>query len=171
MNFHLRPFTLDDLPTLVRHANNREIARNLTDKFPFPYTVQSGKIFLNMVIRKDPPNVLAIEIEGKASGAIGIHPQEDIFCKNAELGYWLAQAYWKQGIMSRAIPQMVTYGFENWAIDRIFARPFGSNIGSQKALEKAGFTLEAKFEKTLFKWGRYEDEYVYAIRRPAYAPE
>jgi len=46
----------------------------------------------------------------------------------------------------------------------IYARPFGSNIGSQKALEKAGFKLEGRFEKTLFKNGRYEDDLIYAMR-------
>jgi len=58
----------------------------------------------------------------------------------------------------------VKYGFENFDINRIYARPFGSNVGSQKALENAGFKLEARFEKTIYKNGRYEDELVYAIR-------
>jgi RimJ/RimL family protein N-acetyltransferase len=60
---------------------------------------------------------------------------------------------------------MLDYGFENFNVTRIFARPFGSNIASQKALEKAGFKLEAKFEQTLFKNGKFEDELVYAVRR------
>ena len=46
-----------------------------------------------------------------------------------------------------------------------FARPFGRNRASQRVLEKAGFVLEAKFEKTLYKFGEYEDEWVYAVRR------
>jgi RimJ/RimL family protein N-acetyltransferase len=48
---------------------------------------------------------------------------------------------------------------------RIYARPFGYNIASQKALEKAGFTLEARLEKTFFKNGAYVDELIYAARR------
>ena len=83
-----------------------------------------------------------------------------------ELGYWLAEPFWGQGIITRAIGQMVQYGFENFDITRIFARPFGTNIGSQKALKKAGFLLEARFEKTLFKNGQFLDELVYALRKP-----
>ncbi len=60
---------------------------------------------------------------------------------------------------------MVEYGFKNFEIDRIFARPFGTNIASQKALEKAGFVLEAQFEKTILKNGEYLDELIYAVRR------
>ena len=67
--------------------------------------------------------------------------------------------------MYTAIVQMVEYGFKNWNINRIFARPFGTNIASQKVLEKAGFELEARFEKTIFKNGDYIDELVYAVRR------
>ena len=98
-------------------------------------------------------------------GGIGVHPQTDIHFKNAELGYWLAEPLWGQGIITKAILQMVDYGFKTYDITRIFARPFGTNIGSQKALEKAGFTLEGRFEKSLFKNDEYVDELIYAIRR------
>jgi len=77
----------------------------------------------------------------------------------------LAEPFWGKGIITRAIKEIVDYGFKNIEIDRIFARLFARNIGSQRVLEKAGFTLEAKFEKTFYKFGQYEDELVYAIRR------
>ena len=35
----------------------------------------------------------------------------------------------------------------------------------QKVLEKAGFILEARFEKTLIKNGELLDELIYAVRR------
>ena len=60
---------------------------------------------------------------------------------------------------------MTDYGFKNFDIERIFARPFGTNIASQRVLEKAGFVLEAKFEKTFFKYGEYVDELIYGIRK------
>lgn len=161
----MRPWTVDDLETLVVYANNFEIVRNMTDQFPHPYTVESGKAFISMAMSEKPPRILAISINGEASGAIGIHPQTDVFRKNAELGYWLAQPFWGHGIMTRAVMQMVDYGFRHRDIDRIFARPFGTNIASQKVLEKAGFRLEARYEKTIVKNGEYLDELVYAVRR------
>jgi RimJ/RimL family protein N-acetyltransferase len=61
---------------------------------------------------------------------------------------------------------MVQLGFEAFPeVSRIYATPFGSNIASQKALEKAGFTLEAKLTGTLVKNGKVEDEWIYAVRR------
>lgn len=101
-------------------------------------------------------------------GGIGLHPQSDIFRKNAELGYWLGEPYWGKGIMTRAIKKITTYGFHNMEIDRIFARPFGSNLGSQKCLEKVGYVLEGSFSKTIWKNDQWEDELVYAYRRSQY---
>ena len=67
--------------------------------------------------------------------------------------------------MLKAIKEIVAFGFENLDINRIFARPFGSNTASQMLLEKAGFTMEGRYEKTLLKNGVLEDELVYAIRK------
>lgn len=165
MNFTLRPWTLNDLDDLVNFAHNFKIAKNMMDRFPHPYTIEDGIAFINSIVKEVPNNILAIEIQNKASGAIGIHPQADIYRKNAELGYWLAEPFWGKGIISKAIVEMVHYGFKNFDVDRIFARPFGTNIASQNALERAGFILEARFDKTIFKNGEYLDELVYAIRR------
>ena len=60
---------------------------------------------------------------------------------------------------------MVAYGFQQFDITRIYARPFGTNGASQRALEKAGFKLEARLQKTIFKDGVYQDELIYATRK------
>ncbi|WP_018478720.1 GNAT family N-acetyltransferase [Pontibacter roseus] len=167
MDFKLRPWTPADLDSLVKYGNNPNIAQNMADVFPHPYTQEKGMAFIQMASSATPPNILCIEVDGEAAGGIGLHPQGDIYRKNAEMGYWLAEPYWGKGIITKAIVQMVAYGFEHWDISRIFARPFGRNIGSQKALEKAGFTLEARLEKTFYKNGAYEDELIYAVRKKA----
>ncbi len=156
---------MDDLDSLVKYANNYKIARNLTNKFPYPYTEEDGKNFINFASEESKNRIFAIEIDGEACGGIGLHPQSDVQCKNVELGYWLAEPFWGKGIMAKAITRIVVHGFDTMEINRIFARPFGSNIASQKVLEKTGFMLEARFDKTFYKFGEYEDELIYAIRR------
>ena len=165
MEFSLRPWSITDLDSLVKHANNFKIAKNMTNQFPHPYTIGKGKAFIEFASNAKPINIFAIEINHEAVGAIGIHPMADIQSKNAELGYWLAEPFWGKGIITEAIGRMIEYSFKNWEINRIFARPFGNNIGSQKALEKAGFILEARFEKTFYKNDEYLDELIYAFRK------
>ncbi len=103
-------------------------------------------------------------MDDELAGSISLSPQTDIHCKNAELGYFLAEEYWGRGYMTEAVRQIVAYGFETLDITRIFARPFGRNRASQRVLEKAGFTLEARFKNTLYKNRDYLDEMVYGIR-------
>ncbi len=163
--FELRKWQSSDLESLVKHANNDNIARFLTDQFPHPYSTEDGERFLKSAAAHDPVRIFAISVEGEAIGAIGIFPQDDIHCLNAEMGYWLSEEWWGRGIVSAAIRQMVDYGFSTFPIERIYARPFGSNTASQRVLEKAGFDLEARFEKTLIKRGEMIDELVYGIRK------
>ena len=165
MTFKIRPWTLTDLDSLVSCANNWNIAKNMTDRFPFPYSEADGKAFIDLATTGDPIHLFAIDIGGQAVGAIGVIPQDDIHRKNAELGYWLAEQFWGHSIVTRAIRQTVDFAFTTYDIDRVFARPFGTNKASQRVLEKAGFVLEGKFEKALYKQGEYIDELVYSIRR------
>ncbi len=165
MEFELRPWNISDLDSLVKYANNWNIAKNLTDKFPFPYSENSGRAFIEFATKDDPIHIFAIDINGQAVGGIGIHPQDDIHRKNAELGYWLAEPFWGKGVISNAVKQSVDFAFDTFHIDRVFARPFGTNLASQKVLEKNGFVLEGRFEKVLFKNNEYLDELIYAVRR------
>lgn len=165
MKIILRPLETNDAERLATLANNIKIATNLTDQFPHPYHLEDANRFISMTMNSSPRNVLCIEVNKELIGAIGIHPQNDVWKRNAELGYWLAEDYWGKGIMTEAIQQMVTYGFNNFDIERIFARPFGRNIASQRVLEKTGFTMEARLKGTIVKNGRVEDECIYGMRR------
>ena len=161
----LRKWCDSDLESLAKYADNYEIARFLTDAFPYPYTVEDAKAYILMVKDENPVKCFAIDLNGEAIGSIGIFPQADVHRKNAEMGYWLAEEFWGQGIMPEAIGQIVDYGFRTFDITRIFARPYGHNLKSQRVLVKAGFVLEARFEKALFKHGEFVDELIYAIRK------
>lgn len=162
---NLRPWTLSDAENLAKYANNPNVARFLTNAFPHPYTIENAQSFIEMVSAQNPTSVFAIEIDGEAVGSIGLHAQSDIMCKNMELGYFLGEPFWGKGIVTEAVKQMVDYGFQNFDITRIYARPYGNNLASQKVLEKAGFTLEARIEKNIYKNGEFLDELIYAIRK------
>ena len=160
-DFKLRKWNDADLDSLVKYANNWGIAKWLTNGFPYPYTPEDGKAFLSMIANDNPVKVFTIEVNGEAVGSIGIFPQSDIHEKNAEMGYWLAEEYWGQGIMPRAIQEVVAYGFRTFDIVRIFARPFSTNLQSHRVLEKADFVLEARLKEALFKNGEFMDELIY----------
>ena len=157
----LRKFSVNDINSITKHANNINIAKWLTDEFPHPYYKKDAESFINMVSNENPTTTFAIEVNGEASGAIAITPPEEdkgtesmdtvinACDKKAELGYWLAEDYWDRGIISSAIKEIVEYGFETFDIDCIFATPFIENIASQKVLKKAGFKTDSEIRKIL----------------------
>jgi len=168
MNFKLRAWQESDAKSLAHFANNQKIANNLTNKFPHPYSLENAKAFIQMAMSYKPTQIFTIDIDGIAVGGIGVHDHDDVYVKNMELGYWLAEPYWGNGIITEAIRQIVSYAFETFDITRIYARPYGPNQASQRVLEKAGFTLEARLEKTFFKNGDFLDELIYAVRRESH---
>jgi RimJ/RimL family protein N-acetyltransferase len=165
MEVILRPWKLEDLEDLITLANNKNVAQFMADVFPHPYSIENGKTFIAFATSNPNSKIFAITINNKPVGSIGLHLQSDILRKNAELGYWLGETYWGNGIITQAIPKIVEYGFTNMDIVRIFARIYGTNIPSQKAIEKAGFKLEGRYEKTIFKNNEFLDELIYAIRK------
>ena len=168
MIIKIRKWQLSDVDNLVRFANNKEISDNLADAFPFPYTKEFGLKFITRVSNEVPTKIFAITIGNSAIGSIGIFPDQDIYRKNGAIAYWIAEPYWGKGIATSAIEQIVAYGFDHLELTRIYAKPFGTNMGSQRVLEKVGFQLEATIPEAVFKNGKYLDEKIYGIRKTTY---
>lgn len=165
MEISLREWSNEDISSLLTHANNEHIARFMTNAFPHPYTQKDAESFLNRVSNMKSGLILAIDMDGEAVGSIGVFPQEDIECKNAEMGYWLGEAFWSKGIITQVVAIMIRIAFEKFDIDRIYARPFGNNPASIRVLEKSGFHHEATIKKGIFKNGEFQDLLIYRIRR------
>ncbi len=167
MDVTLRPWLATDLSRLTTLINNQNIVRYMSNQIPHPYTEEDGSLFLSKVVGQNPVQVFAITFRDEVVGSIGIFPQTDIYEKNAEIGYWLGEDYWGQGIMTEAILQIVEYGFKTFDLTRIFARPFSSNKASQRVLQKAGFMHEATIVNGVYKNGEYLDSVIYSIRKTA----
>ena len=165
MGFILRKWKESDAESIAQNANNEKIAGNLRNVFPYPYTIEDAKSFIDMCINTDESKNLlyAIEINGKAVGSIGVFVKDDVYCRSGEIGYWLGEDYWGKGIMSEAIRRTCTEAFKRFDIIRIYAEPYAYNTGSRKALEKAGFSLEGVLKSSVYKNGIVFDSCVYAI--------
>jgi RimJ/RimL family protein N-acetyltransferase len=161
----VRDWAMQDLPSLVRHANNRNIWINLRDRFPYPYTEASGRDFLAHITTQTPSTVWAIEVDGHAAGGIGIVPMADVERVSAEIGYWLGEAYWGRGIMTDALVGVSQETFRRFDLQRIFALPFADNIGSIRVLEKAGYVLEGRMRQSAIKDGIIRDQLMFATYR------
>ena len=78
--FKLRTWKTEDTKSLAQAANNPNIAKNLRNAFPNPYTSEDAVCFIKDCISKEGKNQItyAIEVDGKAVGSIGIFVKDDI---------------------------------------------------------------------------------------------
>ncbi len=161
----LRPLRYADKERLAKLANNKKIWNNLRDMFPYPYTLEDAVKFLDSVKQQDPQLTFAIEYEFSFAGVIGLVLQSDVYCKSAEIGYWIGEPFWGKGITTLAVKLAARYAFETLHLHRLFAGIFEGNEASKRVLEKCGFELEGICRKAVFKNNQILDEYRYGLVR------
>ncbi len=163
----LRPWRRGDEASLVAHANNRHVSRNLKDRFPFPYTPAAADEWIALATgAQGPPRNFAITVDGAAVGGIGLELGADVFRRSAEIGYWLGEPYWGRGIATEALRAVTDYAFATFDLCRLEAGVFEWNAASARVLEKAGYALEGRHRKSVTKDGQTIDRLVYALLRP-----
>jgi RimJ/RimL family protein N-acetyltransferase len=158
----VRQWRMDDAEALVRHADNINVARQLRDRFPHPYTRANASIFLKAATSAAEPSNLAIDVDGEAVGAIGYVPGIDVERYSAEIGYWLGESYWGRGIVTEALLLVTEHVFATANLLRLFALPFADNAASTRVLEKAGYVREAILRSSSVKYGQPRDQALYA---------
>jgi len=125
------------IPYTLGHAT-RWIAQNLTP--PFHH--------FSITFLSDPDTVL---------GHIGIKPGNDVEAHTGEIGYWLGEAYWGQGIMQEVLKEMVAYGFRERGYRKLTAKVVAGNGGSERCLQKCGFVQEGRLRGQILKHGELSD--------------
>ncbi|MFP5265022.1 MAG: GNAT family N-acetyltransferase [Blastocatellia bacterium] len=162
----VRNWRRGDEESVVRHANNHKIWRNLRDMFPHPYTRADADRWIEKESSLASSTNYAIDVGGEAVGAIGLILYDDVFRRSAEIGYWLGEEYWGKGIVTEAVRALTDYAFSNFDLRRVYAGVFEWNAGSMRVLEKAGYQFEARLRKHVTKDGETIDQFIYAIVRP-----
>lgn len=124
-----------DVPDLVRLADNRRIAEVLA-RLPSPYTRADGIAFIEIFAQRPDERPYAITLKEQFIGVVGLtfHAEAP-----PELGYWLGEPYWGQGLMSEAVKGLLDAAFATRLYPRIRAQALADNAGSLNVLEKAGF--------------------------------
>lgn len=167
MEIRLRPYLLSDEHALATMANNPKVSMNLKDIFPCPYTIQDAKNYLNYIIQNNHPNMIeyAITIDEQFAGAISITFGQDIFSHIAEIGYWLGEPYWHQGIMKKVVAIIVKYIFSNYDTKIIKAKIFSRNVSSKKVLQANNFKHLVTLNNHAYKHGEFLDLELYELTR------
>ena len=160
----IRPWSIQDAARLALIADNKNIADNLRDGFPNPYSLWNAREWLNIILPENfPPKYFALIVDNQLVGSVGLVSKSDIYRKNFEIGYFLSEEYWGRGIMTKTIKIATSYAFKEFDIVRVYAEPFSDNTGSRKALERAGYICEATLRRNVIKNGIIKDSCIYSV--------
>lgn len=96
-------------------------------------------------------------------GNIKVGPR-DLNHNNAELSFFIGERNrWGKGLATDAIGVAVRFAFSIWGVHRLQAGVYSTNVGSMRALEKAGFRHEGRLRKHLTGDAGNEDLILYGL--------
>ena len=85
--------------------------------------------------------------------------------RRAEIGFGIAASYWGAGYIQEASAALIEHGFNAMNLNRIEAEIDPQNIGSAKALERMGFSLEGLLRERWIVDGIVSDSAFYGLLR------
>lgn len=162
MEITLEKWKKEDADDLMRICNETN-RTYLSNRLPYPYTEENAGWWLNMVSENEGKRGIfrSVRVDGEIVGNITVEQKEDVFVKDAELGYLLLPRMWSRGIMSEAVRRICEIAFEELDIVRITGQVYEPNAASRRILEKNGFELEGILKKAVFKEGKIWNLCVY----------
>lgn len=91
--------------------------------------------------------------------------------KRAEIGYELSERYWHRGIMTEAVNEILSFGFNQLGLVRIQATVATENIASKKLLTKFNFKTEGYLRQYEYHsvTGQSSDMLIYSLLQTEFA--
>ncbi|WP_194850255.1 GNAT family N-acetyltransferase [Nonlabens antarcticus] len=164
----LRPYNLSDAPSLFAMNTDAEVLQYTGDT-GFENLKDAQEYIADYVsnpdgqIKKYKMGRLACidKTNGEFLGFCGLKTDEDTGI--TDLGYRFLRKHWGKGYATESCIAVLEFGFKTHLKDQIVAHVHEYNYGSQRVVEKLGFTLEHRFLWDGELPGRY-----YKIRKDAY---
>ncbi|GMA61306.1 GNAT family N-acetyltransferase [Alicyclobacillus fastidiosus] len=161
----LRRITKDDVDDMFAYACDPNVSRFTT--WDSHRTLEDTLKYINVVLTKyennEPTDWGIVDKQyGKFIGTVGFVYVNSNHSR-AEIGYALSKKYWEQGIMTEAVREIIRYGFQELALNRIEARAEVPNIGSWRVMEKVNMKFEGILRQHLFAKGAFHDLKLYSI--------
>ena len=130
-----------DAPAIAHIANNAKVARWLT-RMPHPYDESDARTWIGTVSGEDAGEcafVITRRDAGRETilGACGLNRETEFDL--AQIGYWVGEPYWGQGIATEAVQGLVDHVFTTSDLDAIGVSCRVTNVASRRVIEKCGF--------------------------------
>lgn len=136
--FVLRPPRLSDVGLFSVYAGDARVAE-ATRSIPHPLPPGAAEAFVTRAISGETKGTVWV-MDGTTVGlpeVLGVISLKPMDRAQAEIGFWVAPAFWNVGIASEAVAALVRAN--PLQMDTYFAEVFQDNPGSAKVLTRQGF--------------------------------
>jgi [ribosomal protein S5]-alanine N-acetyltransferase len=161
----LRPISLDDCTErYVNWLRDPEVNRYLETRW-VEQTLESVRAFV-IAVGRDPTSHLMAITDAESDRHIGNIKIGPIRSHHnyADLSYFIGDRdYWGRGYATEAIQLAIRLGFERLGLHRMQAGTYSTNVGSARALEKAGFIRDAILHRQVLGPSGWEDRVCYRV--------
>ena len=107
--------------------------------------------------------ILGIYLDNKYVGNMGLHNLKSYGNNSGEIGYWLAEDYQGQGIVTDCVRAFIDYAFNELNLNRIYIECAFSNKKSRAVPERLGFVQEGVYQDGICLYGTYQDVVIYGM--------
>jgi RimJ/RimL family protein N-acetyltransferase len=165
----IRPWRDGDQAELVVAADDRAVWRNLDERFPHPYTRADADAWVANASSTGDVLNLAVEVDGRVAGGVGVRPGPGVRCRTGVIGYWLSAACRGRGLGTATVGAFVEALLDSGRYARLEATVFAWNPASMRVLEQCGFEREGVLRAAIWKDGSLLDAVMYArvVAHPA----
>ncbi|MDO8558219.1 MAG: GNAT family protein [bacterium] len=164
---YLRTIGTEDLTDVYRDwLNDSEICL-FNSHHRFPNYDENMKEYYERIIKSRTNLILAIVDRGTDRHIGNVALQDiDFLNQNAELAVIIGDKdFWSRGVGYDACSLIMTHGFTELNLHRMYCGTFGDNVGMQKLALKLGFKPEGISRGQVFKNGSFKDVIRYGILR------
>lgn len=160
----IRAINPDDLTYLLKWREDPEISSLLGNELPISFEMQ--KKWYEKTIGDSTKKKFIIETtDKKIIGMIGIM-SIDLKNRHCECGITIGEKEnWGQGLALDALSVVIKFLFEEWNIQRIYAKIFDYNDRSIRLFTSLGFQLEGKMSDYIFTRGKFHDLCILSLKK------
>lgn len=158
---------LEDAALITSYMSEKEMSEH-TLTIPNPYLEKHAIGWIEnsyMKFEKGTAFVFGIRIKETNTLVGAIDFNIDQHNQRAVFGYWIAKDFWNKGYMTEALKAVISFGFNDLKLNKIFANHLVENIASGLVMQKAGMKLEGEFKEHHKVDGVFRDMRQYGIIR------
>lgn len=163
----LRPFEKSDLDGVLSYYSLPDVQRYLDWKARDKSEAKAAFESMRKQTRLTRPGeVLTLAIVRKSDGKVMGHVSlryTDSTAAQGEIRFAIGPLFRNKGYASEAVKAVVTLGFEEFRLHRVYARTAGQNEASARLLKRLGMRLEAHYREHALFQGEWDEELHFAI--------